>query len=80
MKNLFQIGDTVYHKTKQKYGVVKDVFQSGDSYRYYVQHSGWTWSVPQECLNKKTPHKTSIKSDTENDDLPYNEPEGPKAA
>lgn len=63
----FQVGEKVYHKGKQTYGVVTKVFPSEDSqakdpgrktpyypFQYYVQHSGWTWSVPEYALFKYT--------------------------
>lgn len=56
MKPLYQIGDIVFHTTKQKLGLVKAVFQDGAGHRYYVNHSGFTWSVPETSLDSKNIH------------------------
>lgn len=50
MKAKFQVGDFVYHLTAERTGRVAAVFFDGEQPRYYVQHSGWDWSVPQENL------------------------------
>lgn len=58
-KAKYSVGDKVYHTTKQKYGtVVEEGFWDDDSeYRYYVNHSGYTWSVPERCLRFKPNHQ-----------------------
>ena len=44
----FKIGDIVLHRGKRC--VVSGVFESDDSFRYYVDHSGHRWSVLQNNL------------------------------
>lgn len=51
---LYVIGDTVLHanplRSLYKQAKVEQVFESGDSYRYYVRHSGHVWSAPENVL------------------------------
>ena len=55
MKTLYKVGDRVWHKSKQQYGVITSVFSMGEEPRYYVRHSGFTWSVPEGALDSKKP-------------------------
>ena len=58
-KPKYSVGTKIYHVTSRKWGVIEQVFESdfGDGtfyeWRYYVRHSGWTWSVPERCLTAK---------------------------
>jgi len=46
----FKVNELVYHVTKDKPGKVTDVWYDGEQFRYYVQHSGHIWSVPESAL------------------------------
>lgn len=58
MRPLYKVGDIVYHGNS-KCKVTKIVNQDDYSdfkhqgYRYYVVHSGHTWSVPELSLNSR---------------------------
>ena len=45
----FQEGDTVFHRSKEKFGIVSGLV-GGEESRYYVDHSGFRWSVPEVYL------------------------------
>ncbi len=49
-KPLYSVNDRLVHEVKGAACKVMSVFRSGPSYRYYVNHSGWTWSVPETGL------------------------------
>jgi NADPH-dependent curcumin reductase CurA len=51
---LFKLDETVIHLSKGKTGKVIG-FIGGEECRYYVNHSGFTWSVPQKDLDSKMP-------------------------
>jgi hypothetical protein len=47
----FKVGDRVIHRSKDKIGTVTLVFKDDEGrYRYYVDHSKFTWSVPESAL------------------------------
>lgn len=53
----FKIEDYVLHKPKNKVGIIQKIINLDDKedikiqgYRYYVDHSGWRWSIPEEFL------------------------------
>jgi len=48
---LFKIGDRVYHNGKNTYGTVVEVFHDSVGIRYYVDHGGFRWSVPEKKLD-----------------------------
>jgi len=57
MKPRFEIGDRVFHLSKQSYGVIKEIINAKDpmdvrtqGFRYEIQHSGWLWSVPENSI------------------------------
>jgi hypothetical protein len=50
VKAKFQVGDYVYHVGAERTGRITDIFWDGYEPRYYVQHSGWVWSVPEQNL------------------------------
>lgn len=50
-KPLFEIGDKALHVAKGKVGKIVDRFFDGQEQRYYIIHSGWTWSVPEAGLD-----------------------------
>jgi len=66
----FTVGEVVYHSGKRARGTVTKVFPSDFdhseatplapyyAWQYYVEHSGYTWSVPEFALFKYTrkPH------------------------
>jgi len=55
---LFQVGDVVVHLgSKNHQGRVLDAWHDGLEWRYYVQHSGFTWSVPQPSLKRAKPSR-----------------------
>jgi hypothetical protein len=53
MRPKFKVGDPVFHVGAARRGVVKDVFFDGEQPRYYVQHSGWIWGVPESSLRAR---------------------------
>lgn len=55
----FQVGDTVYHVSKDACGVITALV-GGEEKRYHVQHSRDTWSVPEKYLVKVYP-KSKLK-------------------
>lgn len=73
-KPLFSVSETVWHVSKRKRGVVQAAWQDGEQWRYYVYHSGWTWSVPQSALDSVLPvSRTTANqalSDGENPKMP----------
>lgn len=60
MRAKYQLNETVLHKdTPAK---VVHVFREWDTgpYRYYIEHSGYTWSAPENALLPvKSPKKLS---------------------
>lgn len=52
MVRLFQDGEKVVHLSKGKAGKVI-TFIGGEDQRYYIEHSGYTWSVPERGLDSK---------------------------
>lgn len=58
MSKPFRPGTKVYHKTGRKYGVVESCWnlldrQRGETWMYYVRHSGHVWSIPHQALATK---------------------------
>lgn len=49
-KPKFKLNDIVKHLTKNKAGKVTAIWFDGEQFRYYVQHSSYTWSVPEAAL------------------------------
>lgn len=50
---VFHVEQKVFHKTKGKVGVVTRVFICPViGIRYYIWHSGFTWSVPEASLSE----------------------------
>jgi len=71
---IFSIGEKVKHLSFKKYGIIIKVFPSEAikaecnrstpycEWQYYVQHSGWIWSVSEYAL-KSYQIKQDMKSD-----------------
>ena len=74
MIQLYQPGEQVVHTSKKKLGKIVE-FIGGDENRYYVQHSGWLWSVPQKYL--ELPRKKNNKLQGQNFlECPRNDDQG----
>jgi hypothetical protein len=57
----FKVGDIVRHSCKQAYGKVIQSFPDGSGgWSYYVNHSRFTWSVPEAGLRPKSDPKISL--------------------
>lgn len=46
----YSLGTRVFHKAKQKWGEVVQVWYDGRQDRYGVWHSGFVWGVPEQGL------------------------------
>lgn len=57
IKPLFKVGDTVFHVGPKRYAKVEEAFWGLDGWRYYVRHSGHTWSVPEGSLDDRLMEK-----------------------
>lgn len=51
MNPIFSLDEKVFHINKGKWGKVVDIFPGFGGTAYYVQHSGFVWSVPEAGLD-----------------------------
>lgn len=59
---LFNVGDKVLHVAKGKVGKIVDRHFDGHEQRYYVLHSGWTWSVSESGLDSENAKRRPIEN------------------
>lgn len=66
---MYKIGDKVYHISKDKYGIViecdnkgSNSFYNGFEQCYYVQHSGYIWSIPESFLRRRHTLKLGVNA------------------
>lgn len=50
-KPKFSLGTMVKDVKANKWGKVEHVFEGWYGWGYYIRHSGWTWSLPEESLS-----------------------------